>query len=172
MTGRHFNVTSRTTLFTPSQYISVGWCVDTNSLHRLFKWCYNSYPWIFTCASLTLHVLFYEGVSKSFRTGRLERELQIVQLSATRCSCIAILWFSLVSFAAITLRVDSQRVFIVISIYIVIDSGRKFLVTPSYFLIAQEHLRYGIALAVSRERWRDGCNSDSYATAWRKSHSA
>jgi hypothetical protein len=33
----------------------------------------------------------YEGVTKSFRTGRLERELQIVQLSATSCSCIAIL---------------------------------------------------------------------------------
>jgi hypothetical protein len=31
----------------------------------------------------------YEGVDKSFRTGRLERELQIVQLSATRCSCVA-----------------------------------------------------------------------------------
>jgi hypothetical protein len=34
---------------------------------------------------------YYEGVSKSFRTGRLERELQMVQLSATKCSCIAIL---------------------------------------------------------------------------------
>jgi hypothetical protein len=33
----------------------------------------------------------YEGVSKSSRTGRLERELQMVQLSATRCSRIAIL---------------------------------------------------------------------------------
>jgi hypothetical protein len=33
----------------------------------------------------------YKVVSKSFRTGRLERELQMVQLSATRCSCIAIL---------------------------------------------------------------------------------
>jgi len=31
----------------------------------------------------------YEGVSKSFRTGRLEPELQTIQLSATRCSCIA-----------------------------------------------------------------------------------
>jgi hypothetical protein len=29
------------------------------------------------------------GVTKSFWTGRLERELQMVQLSATRCSCIA-----------------------------------------------------------------------------------
>jgi hypothetical protein len=33
----------------------------------------------------------YEGVSKSFRTGRLESELQMLQLSATRCSFIAIL---------------------------------------------------------------------------------
>jgi len=32
----------------------------------------------------------------------VERELQVVQLSATRCSCIAILWVSLASFAAIT----------------------------------------------------------------------
>jgi hypothetical protein len=32
-----------------------------------------------------------EGVSKSSRTGLLQRELQIVQLSATKCSCIAIL---------------------------------------------------------------------------------
>jgi hypothetical protein len=29
---------------------------------------------------------FYEDVSKSFRTGLLERELQMVQLSETRCS--------------------------------------------------------------------------------------
>jgi hypothetical protein len=59
-----------------------------------------------------LHTL-YEGVSKGFRTGRLERELQMVKPSATRCSCIAILWVSLVSFAAITLCVASQRVFVV-----------------------------------------------------------
>jgi hypothetical protein len=37
-----------------------------------------------------------------------ERELQMVQLSATRCSCIAILGVILVSFAAITLCVASQ----------------------------------------------------------------
>jgi hypothetical protein len=47
----------------------------------------------------------YEGISKSFRTGRLERELQMVQLPATKCSCIIILSVSLVSFAAITLCV-------------------------------------------------------------------
>jgi hypothetical protein len=32
-----------------------------------------------------------EGVSKSSRTGRLERELQMVQLSATRWNCITVL---------------------------------------------------------------------------------
>jgi hypothetical protein len=37
-----------------------------------------------------------------------------------------------VSFAAITLRVASQRVFIVVSVYFVIDSVRKLLDTPSY----------------------------------------
>jgi hypothetical protein len=55
----------------------------------------------------------YEGVSKSFRTGRPARELQMVKLSATRCSCIAILWVTLVSFATITLCVTFQLVFIV-----------------------------------------------------------
>jgi hypothetical protein len=72
----------------------------------------------------------YEGISKSFRTDRLERELQMVQLSATRCSCITILWVTLVSFAAITLCVASQRVFVVV-VYFVIDSVRKLVDTPS-----------------------------------------
>jgi hypothetical protein len=79
-------------------------------------------------------VLVYEGMSKSFRTGRLERELQMVQFSATRCSCMAILWASLVSFAALTLCVASQRGFV--SVYFVIDSVRKLLDTPSYYLNA------------------------------------
>jgi len=55
-----------------------------------------------------------ESVFRSFRTGRLERELQMLQLSVTRCSCIAILRVSLVSFVAITICNASQRVFIVI----------------------------------------------------------
>jgi hypothetical protein len=74
----------------------------------------------------------YDVVSKSFRTDRLARQLQIVHLSATRCSCIAILSVSLVSFAAITVYVASQRVFIVVSVYFVIDSVRKRLDTLSY----------------------------------------
>jgi hypothetical protein len=74
----------------------------------------------------------YDCVSKNFRTGRLERELHIVQLSATRCSCIATMWVSLASFAAITLCIASQRVFVVVSVYFVIDSVRKLLDTPSY----------------------------------------
>jgi hypothetical protein len=76
--------------------------------------------------------IFYEGVSNSFWIGRLERELQMVQLSVTRCSYIAILWVSLASFAAaITLCVASQRVFIIV-VYFVIESVRKLLDTSSY----------------------------------------
>jgi hypothetical protein len=62
----------------------------------------------------------YERVSKIFRTGRLERELQMVQLFATRFSCIAILWVSLVSFTVITLCVASQRVFVVVVVVVVV----------------------------------------------------
>jgi hypothetical protein len=79
--------------------------------------------------------LKYEGVSKSFRTGRLERELEMVQLSATRCSCVAILWVSAVTFAAIILCVASRRVIPKISVYFVIVSARKLLDTHSYFKI-------------------------------------
>jgi hypothetical protein len=44
-----------------------------------------------TSAVMSAESPTYESISKSFRTGRLEGELQMVQLSATRCSCIAIL---------------------------------------------------------------------------------
>jgi hypothetical protein len=78
----------------------------------------------------------YEGVSISLQTGRLERELQMVQFSATKCSCIVILWVSLASFAAIALCVVFQRVFIfVVVVYFVIDSVRKFLDTSSYIYL-------------------------------------
>jgi hypothetical protein len=82
------------------------------------------------CQAICTH----EVISKSFRTDRLERELQMVQLSATKCSCIAVLWVSLVSFAAISLCIVSQRVFIVVRIYFFIDSVRKLLDTLSYAL--------------------------------------
>jgi len=39
-----------------------------------------------------------------------------------------------VSFAAITLCVASQRVFVVVVVAVVIDSARKLLYTPSYSL--------------------------------------
>jgi hypothetical protein len=60
----------------------------------------------------------------------------MVQLSATRCSCIAILWLSLRSFGAITLCVASQRVIPKVRVYFVIDSVRKLLDTPSYLVSA------------------------------------
>jgi hypothetical protein len=65
------------------------------------------------------HYKLYECVSKSFRTGSPERELQMVQLFATKCSCIAILLVSLVSFAAIILCAASQRVIPRVGLYFV-----------------------------------------------------
>jgi hypothetical protein len=41
----------------------------------------------------------------------------MVQFSATRCSCVSILWVSLVSFAAIILCVASQRMFSVVVLF-------------------------------------------------------
>jgi hypothetical protein len=62
----------------------------------------------------------------------------MVQLSASRCSCIAILLVSLVSFASITLYVASQRVFV---IYFIIDSVKKLLDTPSNKQNLLNHVR-------------------------------
>jgi len=59
----------------------------------------------------------------------------MVQLSATECSCIALLCVSLVSFATITLCVAFQRVFFVV--YLVIESAVKLLNTPSYSLFSE-----------------------------------
>jgi hypothetical protein len=61
----------------------------------------------------------------------VERELQMVQLSATRCSCIATLCVSLVSFATVTLRVASERVTPKVSAYFFIDHSPETLETPS-----------------------------------------
>jgi hypothetical protein len=73
--------------------------------------------------------VLYGSVAKSFLTGHPERELQMVQLCATRCSCIAILSVSLVSFVAITLCVASQRVFIV-TVYFVMTQSGNFWIHP------------------------------------------
>jgi hypothetical protein len=90
------------------------------------------------CATSQLqfqHMTIYKGVSKSFWTGHLEWELQMVWLSATRCSCITILWVSPVSFATTTLCIASQWVVVVVVvviIYFIINSVRKLSDTPSY----------------------------------------
>jgi uncharacterized membrane protein AbrB (regulator of aidB expression) len=63
--------------------------------------------------------------------------MQMVQLSATRCSCITIFVSQSSEFSATTLCVASQRVLIVVVVvvvvvYFVIDSDRKRLDPPSY----------------------------------------
>jgi hypothetical protein len=54
----------------------------------------------------------------------------MVQLYATRCSYIAILWVSLAIFAAITLCVASQRAFILVSVYFVMTQSGNFRIHP------------------------------------------
>jgi hypothetical protein len=100
------------------------------SIMDLDPWSVPGTYWCDLSVNFITSLPTYEGVSKSFRTDRLEQELQMVQLSATGCSCVCILWVSLVSFATITLCVASQRVFIVV--YFVTDSVRKLLDTASY----------------------------------------
>jgi hypothetical protein len=74
-------------------------------MNEIFNSLYNTLPVIIRGA--------YVSLSKSSRTGRLERDLRMVQLSATTCSFIAILWVSLVCFASVIICVPSQRVFVV-----------------------------------------------------------
>jgi hypothetical protein len=60
-----------------------------------------------------------------------------------------------VSFAAITLCVDSQRVFIIIVVYFVIESVRKLLVTLAYLCLCV--CLQALALSFSRKdptAWR------------------
>jgi hypothetical protein len=80
-------------------------------LTRMGEWRYTSRR-----STPTMSVTTYEGVSKSFWTSRLKRELQMVQFSATRWNCIAILWLSLVSFAAMTICVESRDSSVVIAL--------------------------------------------------------
>jgi hypothetical protein len=60
-----------------------------------------------------------------------------------------------VRFADITLYVASQRVFIVVSVYLVIDSVRKFLDTPLYVLRNKEICRQLFVLQSVRQMGAD-----------------
>jgi hypothetical protein len=97
-----------------------------------------------------LPTAYLQGVSKSFRTGRLERELQMVQLSATRCRCIALLSVSLVSFAAIALCVASQRVFIVVEYISLWTQSGNFWIHPRKYYNTQIIIPWALSLGVKR----------------------
>jgi hypothetical protein len=103
---------------------------------------------VFLCIQIFLVALFFQ---RRYIRGYIQkfpdwspgaRTANGTALSDTRCSCIAILWVSLVSFAAITLRIISQQVFIVVRVYFVIDSVRKFLDTPSYVLFEHRKVMF------------------------------
>jgi hypothetical protein len=113
--------------------------VNKAALRHPYCWCICVV--LYVChinMNVVIWLLVYESfcVSESFGTGHLEQELQMVQFSATRCSCIAILWVSVVSFAVISLCVASQWVIPKISIYFVTNSVWKLLDTSSYFFLS------------------------------------
>jgi len=90
--------------------------------------CLFEFTFVFMTRLWKPETFIYEGVSESFRTGLLERELQMVQLSATKYSCIAIWWVSLVSCTTLTLCVAS-RIFVVV-VYFVMSQSGNFLIYP------------------------------------------
>jgi hypothetical protein len=73
------------------------------------KWC------AFVVTVMSFRVLQFVRIRNDREHGQWLMNLRVllVQLSATRCSCITTLWVILESFAVITLCVASQRVFIV-----------------------------------------------------------
>jgi hypothetical protein len=92
----------------------------------------------------------YESISKSFRTGCLERELQMIELSATRCNCVAILRVNVVSFAAITFCVASQRVFIVVIVYFIMTQSGNFWIHSRIIMYRREGELSSMSLAFRR----------------------
>jgi hypothetical protein len=105
---------------------------DLKSISMTKMFIYNIKINLLTLCVFGMPEFIFEGVPKSFRTGRLEQELQMVELSATRCNCITTLWVSLVSFAAIPFVFASQRVIPTISVNFLTDSVRKRLDKLSY----------------------------------------
>jgi hypothetical protein len=94
----------------------------------------------------------------------------MVQLSATRCSCIAILWVIVVSFAAITLCVAFQRTVPKVSVYFVIDLVRKLLDTPSYTRNVKPNLNTrpssDVVWSLIRFHFRDAASCSICITCW------
>jgi hypothetical protein len=145
--GCNFISSSRSNLLSHSLFFTISLIVFYMCL--LFKMCTNNFvsalfhTVLHICSTnltvcpmhassqMTSNKFECQGVTKSFPTGRLEREMQMVQNFATRCSFIAILWVSLVTFSAITLCGACQQMFTVVLVYFVIDSVRRLMDTPS-----------------------------------------
>jgi hypothetical protein len=57
-----------------------------------------------------------------------------------------------VSFAAITLYVASQRLFVIVSMYFIIDSVRKLLDTPSYVYMYRNIVKHSEAKDTCKQK--------------------
>jgi len=69
------------TTYTSNSQVEVAWTSETLVCNCCITQGSNSETTNF----------IYKGISKSFWTGHLQRELQVVQLSATTCNCITII---------------------------------------------------------------------------------
>jgi hypothetical protein len=124
-------------------YVCMSICVCVCVFQDII--CVKFAAWWCLACCVSDYAASYEGVSISFRTDSLERELQMIQLSATRRSCIAILWVSLVSFAAITLCVASERVIVIIYLFPYRPSPETF----GYTLVHDARLPFVFAKPIS-----------------------
>jgi hypothetical protein len=128
-------------------------CPNGSIVQKLNFWirigCWLAYIWsrrrrrrrlemMWTCSMREGEENFVRGCIQKFPDWPPGARTANGKLSAARRGCIAILWISLVSFAAITLCVASQRVFVVVSVYFVMDSVRKLLDTPSYSVLVEK----------------------------------
>jgi hypothetical protein len=91
--------------------------------------------------------LHMRGCIQKFPDWPPAARLHVVQLSATRCSCVAILWVRLVSFAAITLCVASRRVFVAV-ISLSTQSG-NFWIRPHIYIYIYIYIYITFTIAPS-----------------------
>jgi len=91
----------------PTEINTRGKCVQF-AVYILSKCVLCNFSYLF---ALRVHI---RGRIQKFPNRLPGAEPQMREFSATRCSCIVILWISLVNFAVIILCVTYQRVFFVV----------------------------------------------------------
>jgi hypothetical protein len=117
--------------------------------HRSLSWARWIQSTLFHPVSLRLILILssyicLRGCVQKFPDWPPEMRTEMVQLSTTRRSSIAILWVRLVSFAVITLYVASQLVFISVSTYFIMTQSGNVWIHPRMFSECSVSLRFSL----------------------------